>query len=172
MKIDVSVVIPVLNEEESLGELFTQIDESFKKLKKSYEIIFIDDGSTDDSLEIIKKMSQEKKNIHVASFRRNLGKAPALTYGFKKASGEYIVTMDADLQDDPENIAILFKKMEDDNLDMVSGWRKNRRDSSFKVITSKIFNSLVSILFGLKVHDLNCGLKLYTRDVARELFLY
>lgn len=164
-----SLVIPVLNEEESLPELVKTIDSALKS--ESYEIVFIDDGSTDKSLEILKKLSEKEKNVRVISSRRTLGKSPALTLGFQKATGEFIVMMDGDLQDDPNEIKILKEKL-DEGYDLVSGWRKNRKDSPLKVINSKFFNSLMSKLFNVKVHDLNCGLKLMKKDVAQELFLY
>lgn len=164
-----SLVIPVLNEEESIPELVKNIENALKK--EPYEIVFIDDGSTDKSVEILKKLSQKEKNTRLISLRRNLGKSPALTLGFQKAKGEYVVMMDADLQDDPNEIKKLQKKM-DEGYDLVSGWRKNRKDSLLKVINSKFFNSLMSKLFNVKVHDLNCGLKLMKNDVAKELFLY
>lgn len=164
-----SLVIPVLNEEESIPELVKNIENALKK--EPYEIVFIDDGSTDKSVEILKKLSQKERNIRLIALRRNLGKSPALTLGFQKAKGEYVVMMDADLQDDPNEIKKLQKKM-DEGYDLVSGWRKNRKDSLLKVINSKFFNSLMSKLFNVKVHDLNCGLKLMKNDVAKELFLY
>jgi len=164
-----SLVIPVLNEEESLPELVKNIENALKK--ETFEIVFIDDGSTDKSKEILKKFISQKKNIRLIAFRRNLGKSPALTLGFQKAKGEFIVMMDADLQDDPEEITKLKDKL-DEGFDLVSGWRKERRDSLLKVINSKFFNSLMSNLFNVKVHDLNCGLKLMKNDVAKELFLY
>ncbi len=163
------MVIPVLNEEESIPELVKNIENAIKK--ESYEIVFIDDGSTDKSVEILKKLSQKEENIRLIALRRNLGKSPALTLGFQKAKGEYVVMMDADLQDDPNEIKKLQKKM-DEGYDLVSGWRKNRKDSLLKVVNSKFFNSLMSKLFNVKVHDLNCGLKLMKNDVAKELFLY
>lgn len=164
-----SLVIPVLNEEESLPELVKNIENALKK--ETFEIVFIDDGSTDKSKEILKKFISQKKNIRLIAFRRNLGKSPALTLGFQKAKGEFIVMMDADLQDDPEEITKLKDKL-DEGFDLVSGWRKERRDSLLKVINSKFFNSLMSNLFNVKVHDLNCGLKLMKNGVAKELFLY
>jgi glycosyltransferase involved in cell wall biosynthesis len=164
-----SLVIPVLNEEESLPELVKNIENALKN--ETFEILFIDDGSTDKSKDIIKKFISQKKNIRLIAFRRNLGKSPALTLGFQKAKGEFVVMMDADLQDDPEEIKKLKEKL-DEGFDLVSGWRKERRDSLLKVINSKFFNSLMSNLFNVKVHDLNCGLKLMRNDVAKELFLY
>lgn len=173
MNPEFSVVIPVFNEEESLQELIARIDESFKSIDKSFEIVFIDDGSTDSSLELLKKYARDHRNIHVVSFRRNLGKSPALTVGFEHAKGKYILTMDADLQDDPVNIEKLYKRIEEENLDLVSGWRKERRDSTLKKMSSRFFNSfIIPLLFKLHFHDMNCGLKLYRKELAKELRIY
>lgn len=173
MKPEFTVVIPVYNEKESLQELIARISESFKQMQRSYEILFVDDGSTDTSLEIIKKYTQDHKNIHVVSFRRNLGKSPALTVGFEHANGKYVVTMDADLQDDPANIPQMYKVLLEKDLDLVSGWRKERRDSLLKVLSSKLFNKIIiPFLFGVKFNDMNCGLKLYKRELAKELRIY
>lgn len=172
MKPEFSVVIPAYNEEESLDELISSIEKSFKNIKKTYEIIFIDDGSTDTTLDILKKYSQKHENIHVYSFRKNQGKSPALTVGFHKAKGKYILTMDADLQDDPMNVERLIQKM-NEGFDMVSGWRKDRKDSLFKVASSRTFNRIVvPKLFGLRLNDLNCGLKLYKKEVIEDLTIY
>jgi glycosyltransferase involved in cell wall biosynthesis len=165
----ISVIIPVFNEEESLSELYKEIKAALKK--ENLEIIFIDDGSLDKSLEILKKIASKDKDVKVFSFRKNLGKAEALTLGFQKAKGEYIVTLDADLQDRPSEIKKLFEK-EKNGWDLVSGWRKNRKDSLTKVLSSKLFNSLATFFWGLKINDLNSGLKLYRRDVAKTLNLY
>lgn len=173
MNPEFSIVIPVLNEEESLQELLSRVATTFKDFKKTYEVIFVDDGSTDKTLEILKKFSRDSKNIHVISFRKNLGKSPALNVGFEHAKGEYIITMDADLQDDPSNIPAMFEKMQEDNLDLVSGWRKQRRDSMTKVISSKLFNKvIIPFLFGVNFNDMNCGLKLYRKSLAKELKIY
>lgn len=172
MNVTFSVVIPVLNEDESINELINQIQRSFQKFKKTYEIIFVDDGSSDGSLDLLKSYEKRYPEVRVFSFRKNLGKPYALMLGFQKARGEYIVTMDADLQDDPENIRALYEKMDREDYDMVSGWRKNRADAKRKIVSSKIFNALVSWMFGMKVNDLNGGLKLYRADVAKELILY
>lgn len=173
MKPEYSVVIPILNEEESLPELVSQIESSFQKLKKQFEIIFIDDGSNDETLPILKKYEKEKKNIRIYSFRRNLGKSTALTLGFQKAKGDFVVTMDADLQDDPSNLERLIKAQEKGNYDLVSGWRKNRKDSLLKIVNSRFFNNFViPMLFGVSFKDMNSGLKLYKIDLAREVKIY
>lgn len=169
---DFSIIIPVFNEDESLRELVANIKRAFANNKKSYEIIFIDDGSTDRSFEILKQIEHVNKNIKVYSFRKNLGKSPALMLGFQKSTGRFIVTLDADLQDDPTNIMPLYQRLTKSKLDLVAGWRKQRKDSLFKVATSKIFNKIVSIMFGVKLHDLNSGLKLYRSETAKELRIY
>lgn len=172
MQKEFSIVVPVLNEEESLRELVVNIKDSFESLKKSYEIIFIDDGSTDRTLEILKILEKSNRNIRVYSFRRNLGKSPALMLGFQKAKGKYIVTLDADLQDDPKNIKVLYQRLTKNGYDIVTGWRKERKDKLIKKISSRLFNKIVSILFGLKVHDLNSGLKIYKSQAAKDLKIY
>lgn len=173
MNPEFSIIIPVYNEDESLAELIARIADAFKKFGHTYEILFIDDGSTDGSLELLKKYSRDHKNIHVISFRKNLGKSPALTVGFEHSKGDCILTMDADLQDDPENIATLFEKMESGKFDLVSGWRKERQDSLLKKLSSKLFNNIIiPVLFKVKFHDMNCGLKLYKKSFAKELRIY
>lgn len=172
MKIEYSIVIPVFNEEESLEELFANLREAFKTLNTTYEVIFVDDGSTDKSLQILKNLEKKNKDVRIFSFRRNLGKPYALMQGFKKANGTFTVTLDADLQDDPANIPIMREKLDEGNLDLVTGWRKNRKDTPFKRITSKAFNKVVSLMFGVDVHDLNSGLRLYRTDAASQLNLY
>lgn len=165
----ISAVIPVYNEVESLPHLYKELISYFKN--KSYEIIFIDDGSMDTSLKLLKEYASKNKNVKVFSFRRNLGKAEALTLGFQKAKGDYIVTLDADLQDRPSEIGKLLKKA-NEGWDLVSGWREKRRDPLPKVVSSKFFNTLVSSFWGLKLHDYNCGLKVYKSDAAKSLNLY
>lgn len=169
---DFSIVIPVFNEEESLRELSAKIKRTFGKTKKTYEIIFVDDGSTDRTLEILKLLERENREIKIYSFRKNLGKSQALMLGFKVAGGKFIVTLDADLQDDPANIFPLFQKLNRSSLDIVTGWRRQRRDSSFKILSSKVFNTVVSMLFEIKLHDLNSGLKIYRAEVAKDLKIY
>lgn len=166
-----SVVVPVFNEEESLEAFYKELTRVIPELTKEYEIIFIDDGSTDSSLTILKHLESKNKNVKVFSFRRNMGKAEALTFGFMQAKGDYIVTLDADLQDKPTEIYKLFDKAKE-GVDVVCGWRKNRRDKSNMKFISKMFNSFVGNFFGVKLHDYNCGLKFYTRDAAKSLKLY
>ncbi len=166
----ISVVVPAFNEQESLEEFYKRLIPAISKLKEAYEVIFVDDGSTDSTLNILKKLSKENKNIKVFSFRRNQGKAEALTLGFRMSKGDYVVTLDADLQDRPEEIGKLLEKCKQ-GFDLVSGWRKNRKDSFKKVLSSKFFNFLMS-LWGVKLHDYNCGLKVYAKEAAKNLNLY
>ncbi len=173
MKPEFSVVIPILNEEESVPELTQQIHDAFSKLGKKYEIIFIDDGSSDNTLHLLKELARKNNNIRIFSFRKNLGKAVALSLGFQKAQGEYIVTMDADLQDDPQNIERLVVTQQEGDYDLVSGWRKNRRDSLLKKTNSKFFNNMIiPFLFGTNFKDMNSGLKLYKKQLAKEIRIY
>jgi glycosyltransferase involved in cell wall biosynthesis len=168
----ISIVVPLMNEEESLRELFTLIKETMRRMKMSYEIIFIDDGSTDRSFEVITALHTEyPKIIKAIRFRRNFGKSAALSAGFKEAQGEFIITMDADLQDDPNEIPSLIETL-GDSYDLVSGWKKNRQDSAIFTFPSHIANSVTSRLTGLRIHDLNCGLKVYRKIVAKELKIY
>ena len=168
----ISVVVPLMNEEESLRELFTLIKETMQRMKMSYEIIFIDDGSTDRSFEVLTSLHAEyPKIIKAVRFRRNFGKSAALSAGFKEAQGEFIITMDADLQDDPNEIPSLIETL-GDSFDLVSGWKKNRRDSAIFTFPSHIANAITSRLTGLRIHDLNCGLKAYRKIVAKELKIY
>ena len=132
---DFSIVIPVFNEQESLRELMVNIKKAFSNVKKTYEVIFVDDGSTDKSLDILKRIASENKNIRVLSFRKNSGKSLVLTLGFQMASGKYIATLDADLQDDPSNIMPLFQKLNRGEYDLVTGWRRNRKDSVLKILS-------------------------------------
>lgn len=167
----VSIVIPVLNEEESLEAFYQELIRVLPDIDAKHEIIFVDDGSTDNSLEILKKISQDNKHVRIFSFRRNLGKAEALNVGFAKAQGEYIVTLDADLQDQPSEISKLFEKARD-GVEVVCGWRKDRKDKSRMIAISRLFNNVMNSLFGLHIHDYNCGLKVYTKDAAKSLRLY
>jgi glycosyltransferase involved in cell wall biosynthesis len=166
----VSAVVPVFNEEESLKRFYDVLISSLAKLG-SYEIVFIDDGSTDSSLDLMKKLAVKDKKIRIFSFRKNQGKAEALTLGFKMAKGDYIVTLDADLQDRPEEIKNLLEKLKE-GYDLVSGWRKWRKDSLKTILSSKLFNSIMSAFWGVHLHDYNCGLKVYTKDCAKSLNLY
>lgn len=168
-----SLVIPVFNEEESLTALLAFIASAMDPLGRPYEILFIDDGSTDRSLAMLKEIERTQRHIRVFSFRRNLGKSAALTCGFQAAAGHYVLTMDADLQDDPHNLTGMLEHMHATDADIVGGWRRERRDSAMKVVSSKLFNRLtVRLLFRRSFEDMNCGLKLYRGDAARGLRLY
>jgi len=167
-----SIVVPVFNEEESVKSFFTEIAKTLSSLGEDYEIVFIDDGSTDKSLDILKSFIKENKKIRLFSFRRNMGKSEALTYGFMQAKGDYIVTLDADLQDQPSEIHKLLKKAKEDGIDLVAGWRQNQKRPKSMIFISKMFNGLLNKLFGLEIHDYNCGLKVYTKEVAKSLRLY
>ena len=166
----ISVVIPVFNEEESIKELYRQISAALKNQKK-YEIIFINDGSSDKSEKAIIDLSNEDKTVKLISFYRNFGKSAALSEGFKYASGEIIITMDADLQDDPNEISNLINKL-DEGYDLVSGWKQKRYDPWTKTFPSKIFNFVTRVLTGVKIHDFNCGLKIYRKAVIKTLDIY
>lgn len=169
----ISIVISVFNEEESLTELHKALTKSIKKIDINYEFIFVDDGSIDGTLDILKDIEKNDENVKIFSYRRNQGKAEALTLGFSQAKGDYIVTLDADLQDRPDQIEkVINKLLSDRSLGLVCGWRKDRKDSMSKVISSKLFNFLAGRFWGLKLHDYNCGLKAYSKDAAKSLTLY
>ena len=167
----VSVVIPLLNEEGSLKELAEQLKTGLHRLAGNYEVIFIDDGSTDNSFNILKNLHLQNKRFKVIRFRRNYGKSAALMVGFERAQGQYIVTMDADLQDDPAEISALLKEIKN-GYDVVSGWKKKRYDPITKTIPSKFFNYITRLMTSVKIHDFNCGLKIYRSDVVKSLQIY
>lgn len=172
MQAYLSIVIPIFNEEESVQELVEQIHSAMKKLNKQYEIIFVDDGSTDTTLSLLKEIQKKNKEVKIVAHRRNLGKSHALMHGFEKAEGEYIATLDADLQDNPEEILLLLSYLQDKNLDMVTGWRRNRQDTGSIKSVSRIANGFILRLFNLSIHDLNAGIKVYVSDAAKDLNLY
>lgn len=165
----ISVIIPVFNEEKSLWELYTRLTLVLKKEK--FEIVFINDGSTDNSLKIIKKIKQKDERVFLINFRRNQGKSNALIKGFEFAKGDKIVTIDADLQDRPEEIPKLVNKL-DEGFDLVSGWKKKRNDPFLNVIFSRVFNQAVRAITKVNLHDMNCGLKAYKKEVIDSLNLY
>ena len=165
----VSVIIPLYNEQDSLKELYSQIQKSVSIY--DYEIIFIDDGSNDKSWEILKIISDENYRVQLIKFYNNFGKSDALQQGFKLAKNDYIITLDADLQDDPNEISKLIEKV-DEGWDVVSGWKKNRKDPINKTLPSKIFNIVTSFFIGLNLHDYNCGLKCYRKKVIKSIKLY
>jgi glycosyltransferase involved in cell wall biosynthesis len=168
---DISIIVPLYNEEDSVNELTKQIVQVLEGLGTSYEICFVDDGSTDDSLARIKNLRKENQNIKILSFRKNYGKSAALSEGFKMASGDIIITIDADLQDDPTEIPNLITKI-NDGYDLVSGWKKKRRDPITKTLPSKLFNIITARFTGIKIHDFNCGLKAYRKEVIKEIPVY
>jgi len=170
-KVKLSVVIPLYNEEKSLEELYNRIILSLQPLSDSFELIFVDDGSTDNSFSVLRELYKRDNQVKAICFRKNFGKAAALSAGFKEAQGEIIVTLDADLQDLPEEIPALIKKM-DEGYDLVSGWKFKRKDPFLKKISSRLFNSVTSFYTGVKIHDFNCGLKCYRREVIDEIELY
>ncbi len=169
---DVSVVIPVFNEEESIGELARWIEKTCSDNRLEYEIIFIDDGSTDSSWKIIRDLSSENRSIRGLRFRRNYGKAAALHSGFMEASGDVVITMDSDLQDSPDEIPGLVKMINEEGYDLVSGWKKKRYDPFVKRFTSKFYNGTARIASGIKLNDFNCGLKAYSNEVVKSIEVY
>lgn len=169
--ISYSIVIPVKDEAETIPILNKEIVEVFNKLNKPYEIIFVDDGSTDNSRGIIENLQKSQKNIKLVSFRANFGKSMALSRGFDNAQGSIIICMDADLQDDPMDIPRLINKL-NEGYDLVNGWRKKRKDTLSKKISSILFNRGTSFLSGVKLHDFNCGLKIFKKEVADNLHIY
>lgn len=169
---DISVVVPLLNEEESLSELYDRIAKVMHENSFSFELIFIDDGSTDDSWKIIKQLHEAHEEIHAIRFRRNYGKSPGLHCGFAQAEGDVVITMDADLQDSPEEIPELYRMIQDEGYDLVSGWKKKRYDPLSKTIPTKLFNATARKFSGVKLHDFNCGLKAYRKQVIKELEIY
>lgn len=170
---NLSIVIPLLNEEESLHELYDWIVKTLQSNSFSYELIFIDDGSTDGSWKIVQSLSQKDPNVKGIRFNRNYGKSQALHAGFQIAQGEVIITMDADLQDNPEEIPELYQLINSENYDLVSGWKKKRYDSVLtKNIPSKLFNAAARKTSGLKLHDFNCGLKAFRKDVVKNIYVY
>ena len=172
MELDLSVIVPLYNEVESLPDLNKQIVQVVEKNKYSYEILYMDDGSNDGSLAILENLNKEDpEHIKIISFRRNYGKSAALHEGFQFASGKYVVTMDADLQDDPEEIPRLIAKLEE-GWELVSGWKKKRHDPISKTIPSKFFNWFTALVTGIKLHDFNCGLKAYRSEVVKSIRVY
>ncbi len=167
-----SLVIPLLNEEESLPELTDWIQRVASANSLDYEIIFIDDGSRDKSWSIIEQLSAENARIRGIKFRRNFGKSAALNEGFKEAKGDVVITMDADLQDSPDEIPALYKMISQDGFDLVSGWKKKRHDPISKTIPSRLFNRVTRSISGIELHDFNCGLKAYKNDVVKNVEVY
>ncbi len=169
--VKISIVVPLFNEEESLVELHQQLSKAVCSLEKPIEFLFIDDGSTDNSMQVLSELHNKDPQVRVVQFRRNYGKSAALALGFKEARGEFIVTLDADLQDEPYEIPNLVKKLEE-GFDLVSGWKKIRKDPFIKKSTSKLFNLVTRKMTGLGIHDMNCGLKAYRREVTETVNVY
>ncbi len=169
--VEISIVIPLLNEAESLRPLMHQIREVMAAYGRSYQVIFIDDGSTDDSMQILEELHTAHPEVTVIQFRRNFAKAAAYTAGFQRATGRVIITMDADLQDDPAEIPNLVARL-DEGYDLVSGWKKKRFDPLGKTIPSRFFNWVTGRVSGIPIHDFNCGLKAYRREVVTDVKIY
>ena len=170
---DISVVIPLFNEAESLPELFDWIERVMRANGFSYEIIFVNDGSTDHSWEVIEQLRQRSPYVHGIKFRRNYGKSPALHCGFQRAEGDVVITMDADLQDSPDEIPELYRMIKEDGYDLVSGWKKKRYDPLSKTIPTKLFNATARKFSGIhNLHDFNCGLKAYRKEVIKNIEVY
>ena len=170
---DISVIVPLFNEAESLPELAEWIQRVMKNNNFSYEIIFINDGSTDNSWDVIEELSRKDSNIHGIKFRRNYGKSPALYCGFERAKGDVVITMDADLQDSPEEIPTLYRMVTEEEYDLVSGYKKKRYDPLSKTIPTKLFNATARKVSGIKnLHDFNCGLKAYRNEVIKDIEVY
>jgi glycosyltransferase involved in cell wall biosynthesis len=173
MNLDISIIVPLKNEEESLPELCAWIETVMNTNKFSYEIILVDDGSTDESWNVINQLNSENSNIKGLKFQRNYGKSAALNEGFKASLGNVVITMDADLQDSPDEVPELYKMIAVDGFDMVSGWKKKRYDNVItKNLPSKFFNAVTRKISGIYLHDFNCGLKAYRRKLVKSIEIY
>ena len=166
-----SIVIPLLDEEESISELYAQILTATNPLKKPIEMIFVDDGSTDGSFSVLEDLHKKDPRVKVIRFRRNFGKSAALSVGFHEAKGDFIITMDADLQDDPAEIPSLLDMLAQ-GYDLVSGWKQKRHDPLSKTIPSRLANSVTAMMTGIPIHDMNCGLKAYRKEVVKGIIVY
>ena len=172
---NISVIVPLYNEEESLPELYAWIDRVMKSKGFSYEVIFVNDGSTDRSWDVIRELSEKSENVKGIKFRRNYGKSPALYCGFAAAQGDVVITMDADLQDSPDEIPELYRMIMEDGYDLVSGYKQNRKkgDPLSKTIPTKLFNATARQVSGIhNLHDFNCGLKAYRKEVVKNIEVY
>lgn len=169
--VDISIVVPAYNEAESFPELLSQIQDAVAPMNRSLEVIIVDDGSNDGSVEVLKSLKEKYPFLKVLSFRKNYGKSAALSEGFKIVQGKYVITMDADLQDDPHEIPNLIAKLEE-GYDLVSGWKKKRHDPLSKTIPSRLFNFVTSRITGIRIHDFNCGLKAYRQQVVKDMTVY
>ena len=172
MNVNLSIIVPLFNEQESLVELSSWIEKVVNKNNWSYELILIDDGSTDDSWKMIKNIQTRNSSVKGISFRRNYGKSAALNVGFETSIGDVVITMDADLQDSPDEIPDLYNMIINDGFDIVSGWKKNRKDPISKTIPTKLYNGVTRKVSGLKLHDMNCGLKAYKSEVIKNIEVY
>lgn len=168
----VSIVIPLFNEAESLHELAQRVTAAAIDSSLTFEIVFVDDGSTDGSWQAIEELAESNEQVRAIKFRRNYGKSAALNVGFEAAAGEVVITMDADLQDDPAEIPGLYKMIVEEGYDLVSGWKKKRHDPVTKRIPSRFFNRVTRMISGIKLHDFNCGLKAYRNDVVKSIEVY
>ena len=170
---DISVIIPLYNEAESLPELSAWIARVMQENAFSYEVLMVDDGSTDDSWAVVKSLAGADSHVHGISFRRNSGKSAALFCGFAKAEGDVVITMDADLQDSPDEIPALVSKIREEGYDVVSGWKQHRQDNPLtKNLPSKLYNATARRITGIKLHDMNCGLKAYRKEVVKDIEVY
>jgi glycosyltransferase involved in cell wall biosynthesis len=169
---DISIVIPLLNEEESLPELTSWIEKVMEEHNYSFEIVYVDDGSQDRSWEVIENLCKENDTYKGIRFKRNYGKSAALNSGFEVVSGDVVITMDADLQDSPEEIPGLYNMIMEENFDLVSGWKKKRYDPVMKTLPSKFFNRITRMMSGIKLHDFNCGLKAYKLKLVQSIEVY
>lgn len=170
---DISVVVPLFNEEESIPELFAWIERVMKANGFSYEVIFVNDGSTDRSWEIIEELQKQSSTVKGIKFRRNYGKSPALYCGFERAEGNVVITMDADLQDSPDEIPELYRMITEDGYDLVSGYKQKRYDPLSKTLPTKLFNATARKVSGIhNLHDFNCGLKAYRKAVVKNIEVY
>lgn len=170
--LDISLVIPLYNEDESLPELHAWISRVMADNGYSYEVIFVDDGSTDRSWEVINELGKKDPNVRGIRFRRNYGKSAGLNVGFEASCGRVVITMDADLQDSPDEIPALYSMIRENRFDLVSGWKKKRYDPLSKTIPTKIYNFVTSRMSGVRLHDMNCGLKAYRDDVVKNIEVY
>ena len=170
---DISVVVPLYNEEESLPELCAWIERVMQANGFAYEVVFVDDGSTDRSWEVIERLRAQDPCVRGVKFRRNYGKSPALYCGFERAKGDVVITMDADLQDSPDEIPALYRMVKEEGYDLVSGWKQKRYDPPSKTIPTKLFNATARAISGIhNLHDFNCGLKAYRREVVKNIEVY
>lgn len=172
--LDISIIVPLFNEEESLPKLYEWIERVMRENKFSYEVIFVNDGSTDGSWRVIEQLNaQNDSAVHGICFRRNYGKSAALYCGFRAAKGDVVITMDADLQDSPDEIPELYRMITEDGYDLVSGWKQKRYDNKFtKNLPSKLFNATARRVTGIQLHDMNCGLKAYRQDVVKNIEVF